>query len=378
MIPLFKVFMAPDAAEHVAKVLQSGYIGQGAKVEEFEQKLQEYLGASHVVTLNSGTSALHLALRLIKTHVHNAYASLAPKTEILTTPLTCTATNFPILANGLKPRWVDVDPETCNIDIGDLRRKISRDTLAIMVVHWGGYPCDLNGIAGVQEECIKLYGYKPPIIEDCAHAFGAAYDSKLLGNHGNYCCFSFQAIKHLTAGDGGLLVCPDAPSYQRAVLLRWYGLDRTSTTEMRCVQNVQEWGFKFHMNDINAAIGLANLPHIEQILAKHRSNGAFYEEELAGTGAVELLKYHSNRDPAYWMYTIRVRKRLRFVRWMRENGITVSRVHDRNDKHDCLREFRSILPGTDQICDDMICIPSGWWVSEEDRAHVVATIRKGW
>lgn len=354
-------------------VLQSGYIGQGPKVEEFEQKLQEFLGAPHVATMNSATSALHLALHLIKTSNIRS-----DRTEVLTVPLTCTATNFPIMANGLELKWVDTDPSTCNIDVIDLRRKISCKTLAIMVVHWGGYPCDLGAIRQVQEECVKLYDYCPPVIEDCAHAFGASYRGALLGNHGNYCCFSFQAIKHLTTGDGGLLVCPFALSHDRAILLRWYGLDRTGKTEMRCVQNVYEWGFKFHMNDINAAIGLANLPYIEGVLKTHRDNGAYYNRELAGVSGIKLLDYNDERDCSYWIYTIRVDDRANFIKHMRAKGIAVSRVHERNDKHHCLERFRSSLPGTDEICADMICIPCGWWVSEEDRAHIVESIKEGW
>ena len=171
--------MADDAAPNLGEVLQSGYIGQGAKVEEFEEELHEFLGAPYLATLNSATSALHLALHLVKT-------ACPTKTEVLTIPLTCTATNFPIVANGLVPKWVDTDPLTCNIDVIDLRRKVSEKTLAIMIVHWGGYPCDLNAIKDIQHECEGLYGYRPPVIEDCAHAFGATYDGKLLGNHSNY------------------------------------------------------------------------------------------------------------------------------------------------------------------------------------------------
>jgi dTDP-4-amino-4,6-dideoxygalactose transaminase len=370
MIPLFKVFMADEASGRVGDVLKSGYIGQGSKVDEFEQRLQEFLGAPYVATVNSATSAIHLALHLVKTKCPS-------RTKVLTIPITCTATNFPILANGLEPKWVDTDPLTCNIDCVDLRRKVDNDTLAIVVVHWGGYPCDLNAIREVQDDCEKWYGYRPPVIEDCAHAFGASYYGKLLGNHGNYCCFSFQAIKHLTTGDGGLLSCPDAHSHDRAILLRWYGLDRASSTDMRCVQNVSEWGFKFHMNDINASIGLANLAHIDGILDRYRANGLYYDRELAGVDGVKLLDY-DRQGCAYWIYTIRVRDRSNFVKHMRSRGVSVSQVHDRNDKHECMSLARGGLPGTDEICADMICIPCGWWVSDEDREHIVASIKEGW
>jgi len=372
-IPLFKVFMSEDAHTMLGPVLQSGYIGQGPKVEEFEEALRSYLGTPYVNTLNCGTSGLHLALHMIKEEL-----SYGDRNEVLTTPLTCTATNWPILANGLKIRWVDVDPNTANIDLQDLERKINERTLAIMVVHWGGYPCDLSRLKLICKKSKSLYGYEPPVIEDCAHAFGATYGGKRIGNHGNYCMFSLQAIKHLTTGDGGLLVCPDDASHRRAKLLRWYGLDRTCSADFRCEQNVAEWGFKFHMNDIAATIGLANFNHIEAILYAHHTNGLYYEEHLENVSGVKLLEKRLDRESAYWIYTMRVENRDDFIRKMKEHGIAVSRVHDRNDKHQCVHQYRSALPGLDEICADMICIPCGWWVGDEEREYIVGKIKEGW
>tara|TARA_Y100000034_G_C6872475_1_gene398536 strand:+ start:344 stop:1492 length:1149 start_codon:yes stop_codon:yes gene_type:complete len=368
-IPLFKVFMADDVIEDLSDVLASGYIGQGPKVEEFENLMKEFVGNPYCNTTNAGTSALHLALHMVKS---------GERHEVLTTPLTCTATNFPIRANGLDIKWVDVDPTTCNMDLRDLRRKISPKTLAIMVVHWGGYPCDLDELRKVQDECEDLYGFRPPVIEDCAHAFGATYKGKLLGNHGNICMFSFQAIKHLTTGDGGLLVSPDYNMHSRAKLLRWYGLDREKSPDMRCEQNVSEWGYKMHMNDINATIGIKNFHHLKDVLTKHQENGKQYTRSLEGIPGVTLLENADDRESTYWIYTLRVSDRDGFIKKLKESGIAASRVHDRNDKHEGLQEYRSMLPGTDEICSDMICIPCGWWVSEEEIGFVVDTIKKGW
>jgi dTDP-4-amino-4,6-dideoxygalactose transaminase len=364
--------MAPDVTAPLSDVLHSGYVGQGQKVEEFEEGLRAFTGSDYCNTLNSGTSALHLALHLVKD-------SASPeRDEILTTPITCTATTFAILANNLRPRWVDVDRTTCNIDPEDIRRKLGPRTLAIMIVHWGGNPCDLNEIRMVQEACRDEFGFYPPVIEDCAHALGAQYQNKRLGNHGNICAFSFQAIKHLTTGDGGLLVSPDDHMHRRAKLLRWYGLDRTSSVDMRCDQNVGEWGYKFHMNDINATIGLRNLRHMEQVVSTHQENGEFYNDALAGVGGVTCQQSRDDRRSAHWVYTLHVERRDDFVRYMTENGVQVSRVHDRNDKHDCVESFREALPNTERACASMICIPCGWWVTREDREYVGALIKKGW
>ena len=155
-IPLFKVYMSENAPEEVTKVLKSGFIGQGSKVDEFESKLKEFFKSDYVATTNAATSAEHLALHLLKKpemniEVFNGLASkenhwngLEDGDEVLATPLTCTATNFPILANNLKIKWVDIDPNTLNIDLDDLSRKITSKTKVIFLVHWGGYPVDLD------------------------------------------------------------------------------------------------------------------------------------------------------------------------------------------------------------------------------------------
>ena len=163
-IPLFKVYMNPTAKDEVGKVLDSGYIGQGPQVDKFESALKEYFNQDYLTTLNSGTSALHLALHLLKkpdeNHdfyhgtivAPNIWPGLKDGDEVLCTSLTCTASNFPVLANGLKIKWVDVDPKTLNMDLDDLERKLSPKTKAIIGVHWGGYPLDLDRIKEIQKK----------------------------------------------------------------------------------------------------------------------------------------------------------------------------------------------------------------------------------
>jgi dTDP-4-amino-4,6-dideoxygalactose transaminase len=158
------------------------------------------------------------------------------------------------------------------MDLDDLRRKISPQTAAIMLVHWGGYPNDLDRVRDVQRECQSRFGFMPPIIEDAAHAMGSKYAGRRLGCHANYTVYSLQAIKHLTAGDGGILLCPDQEQSEKARLLRWYGIDRRNSMDFRCGHDIADWGYKFHMNDINAAIGLANLELLEDTLARHYDN----------------------------------------------------------------------------------------------------------
>lgn len=376
-IPLFKVFMANDVMEPLNKVLQSGYIGQGPKVDELESKLSDYLGTSYVNALNSATSGLHLALHLIKDFYGKEHNGVV-RDEIITTPLTCTATNFPILANGLKIKWADIDPASCNIDLADVRRKIGPKTLGIMVVHWGGLPLNLDELKNIQNDSLRLYGNEIPIIEDCAHAFGSRYGNQMIGNSGNFCVFSFQAIKHLTTGDGGLLVTPNDYFHRKAKLLRWFGLDRTSSADFRCSQNISDWGYKFHMNDIAASIGLSNFEHIQEIVQSHHDNYLWLHKELSNLNGITTMRNDPLNYSSSWIMTLLVESRDEFMKKMKEHGIGISRVHDRNDKHDCLKEFRSFLPNTDYVCEKMCCIPCGWWVSKEDRQYIVDCIKQGW
>ncbi len=371
-IPLFKVRMSPLAGERVAAVLQSGYIGQGQEVDLFERELGDYLSHPAPLTLNSATSGLILALRL-------ACGDGQEPGEILTPPITCTATNWAILAAGHRIRWVDTSPLDGNLDVEDLRRKISPQTRAIMLVHWAGYPNDLDGVRSVQRECLERFGHYPPVIEDAAHALGATYQGRRLGSQGNYTVFSFQAIKHLTCGDGGALLCPDEETSRRGRLLRWYGLDRTQSDIFRCEQDVKEWGYKFHMNDINAVIGRANLPLLDETLGAHQANAKYYREELRQVPGITLLHEAPDRVSAAWLLTIRVANRDGLQAKLREQGVMCGRVHERNDRYTCSQPFHDgDLPGTDVMHREMLCVPVGWWLTPDDRQYIVDIIRQGW
>lgn len=377
-IPLFKVFMADTAAAEVTKVLNSGYIGQGPKVEEFEDKLRNWFNHDYCVTLNNGTSGLHLALHLLKTPF-NQWAGLSFGDEVLSTPLTCTASNFPTLANGLQIKWVDIDSNTLNIDLNDLARKITAKTRVILLVHWGGMPIDLDRVKEIQHKSYKLFGFKPAVIEDCAHSLGSTYKGKKLGSHGNICMFSFQAIKHLTTIDGGLLILPHQELYKRAKLLRWYGIDRESNRkDFRCEADILEWGFKFHMNDICATVGIENIKHTDFVIQRHRENAFFYNQELKNINGVTLLENPIDRESAYWLYTIKVKDRDNFIKMLKDKGIASSRVHERNDKHTCAKKYISILPNLEKVVKEMVCIPAGWWVTDEDREYIINCIKGGW
>src|SRR3989338_535747 len=228
-IPLFKVAMHPSVISELEKTIATGFITQGPKVEEFEMKLKAFLGAEYVLTLNSATSGLSLAYRLLEIATSdNSWPGTHDGDLVLSTPLTCFATNAPILTSRtrLGIRWIDTDLKTGNIDLDDLESKLTNQTKIITFVHWGGNPVNMTRLSQILDRSEQRIGFRPKVIEDCAHAFGAEFQDQKLGNSGNICVFSFQAIKHLTTSDGGAIVLPTKELYERAKLLRWYGIDR--------------------------------------------------------------------------------------------------------------------------------------------------------
>lgn len=374
-IPLFKVFMNETVPQSLSSVLMSGYITQGPKVDEFEKELIKFIGNPYLLTLNSATSGLMLALKLLLNNDFDVNNDI-----VLTPALTCFATTASLLAYNVNIRWIDVDPKTMNVNLDDLRNKLSEKTKIIYVVHWAGYPVDLDELKNLQEYSYEKFGFRPMIVEDCAHAFGATYKGKKLGNHGNICVYSLQAIKHLTTGDGGIIVLPNEELYNRAKLLRWYGIDRDrrnyNKKDFRLEHDIVESGYKFHMNDINATIGLNNLVSIGDILRKDRDNAKYFMENLQNINGVTLLENKTDRESAWWLFTILVNRKNEFIEYMKNKNIIASQVHQRNDIHSCVSKFKEQLPFLDVIETQMVCIPVGWWVTENDRQYIVQCIKE--
>jgi dTDP-4-amino-4,6-dideoxygalactose transaminase len=236
-----------------------------------------------------------------------------------------------------------------------VKRKVTRRTKAIMAVDWAGRSCDYRAM-----------NWGLPIIQDAAHnLFVDAY------NHGNYVAWSFQAIKHLTTGDGGALLVPER-QYERARLLRWYGLDRTSSADFRCSQDIKEVGYKYHMNDIAASIGLANIPHVPDLVARHRENAAWYSQALQDVPG--LTSPPEDPGSSWWLYCVLVDDRASLIAHLASRGISASPVHRRNDTHPAFFYPNGPLPGVDAFAEHEVAIPVGWWLSNNDRARVVAAV----
>lgn len=372
-IPLFKVLMSPAADKAVAEVLKSGHIAQGPKVDEFEKQLKAALGlfnAQEVITVNSGTSALHLAMVL---------AGIGPGDLVAVSPMTCSATISPIFHLGAKPLWIDVDPLTGCMSTKSLAKALTDfEVKAVVAIDWAGVPCNYGAIRDI----IMSAGTKTAIIEDAAHAmFARGYDGQPIGRKAltpdveHYISFSMQAIKHLTTGDGGALIPPVAQA-ERARKLRWFGLDRRSSKDFRSEQEITEAGYKFHMNDIAAAIGLTNLPLAQIAVEQHKTNAKEYWKAFCGLQPkVKVAPYYEGAS--YWIYTILVDDRASFQAHMTKCGVDTSQVHRRNDTQPAFNDGSAgKLPGVEAFSAEQISIPVGWWLSAEDKERIISAVRQ--
>jgi perosamine synthetase len=362
MIPLIKTNIPPREIlmPELEKVLYSGYVAQGEKVEEFERAFEAFVGKGYSLSLNSGTAALHIALIL---------AGVKPGDEVISTPLTAEPTNVAIKMVGANIRYADIDYETGNIDPASVEMKINNKTKAILVVDYAGIPVNVPKLQEISEK------YKIPVIEDAAHALGAKFNGKLTGEHFPYTVFSFQAIKHLTTIDGGILQIQNQEEYVKGKLIRWFGIDKKLT---RLENDIKFQGYKYHMNNVNATIGLIQLNGIYKIIEAYISNGKYYDEAFKNVPGIELLSYYPGSEPSYWLYTMKVENRDDFINKLEVNGIMASQLHKRSDSHTFLNDFNEELPSMDRFYKRLVHIPCGWWVKTEDREKILKTIKEGW
>jgi len=362
MIPIVKPFLPKreDLIPRLEKIIYSGYIAEGVATVSFENKLSELIGNPYCLALNSGTAALHIALTIL---------GITQNDEVISTPLTAEPTNTTIALTGAKVVFADVEIETGLISPDSIEERITERTKAIIVVHYAGMVCDMDRINAISEK------YNIPVIEDAAHAFLAMYNGKYLGSNSRFSCFSFQAIKHLTTIDGGLLCLSSEQDFIRAKKMRWFGLDKQIP---RLENDITEAGFKYHMNNVNATIGLVQLEYLEENVMQYVNNGQFFDEHLKFVSGVKLIPYHNNTMSSYWLYTMKVERRADFIEMMASNGITASPLHLRNDRHSVFKSKNLNLPNLDSFYEDFVHIPCGWWLSREDRQRIVYLIQKGW
>jgi len=363
-IVMFYPYMPEEAVQAAAKTLRTRWIGQGPKVDEVEEKFSKKFNIPYSVTLNSGTSALHMAL---------AIADIKPGNEVITTPMTCTATNIPILYRGATPVFADIQPDTLNIDPESIRQKVTEKTKAIMVVHWAGYPCDMKEIHDIAKQ------YNLFIIEDAAHALGATYRSLFIGSISDFTCFSFQSIKQITTIDGGMLTMKDAEAYKKAKIQRWYGIDREFKGDLFWKYQIKEPGYKYHMNDVTASILDVQLDHFEKVMQRRREIVNRYLRELQNIPGLTLLRRDSDRQSGDWLFTILVERREDFIKKLKDNNIEASQVHVRNDICPIFGgQRRQDLPVMNSLENKYVSIPLHPHLTYEEVNRIIDTIKSGW
>lgn len=275
------IFGAPligqEEINEVVKTLKSGWIGTGPKCFQFENDFSSYTGAKFSLALNSCTSALHLSL---------IASGIGKGDEVITTPLTFNATVNSIWHTGAKPILVDINPETLNIDPQKIEKAITKKTKAIIPVHFGGLPCEMDAIKKIAKK------YKLIIIEDAAHAIGARYKSKKIGNLGNLTCFSFYANKNITTAEGGMLTTDNKKIADKVKTLRLHGLSgdawkRYNSKKIIYAETVYP-GFKYNMTDIQASLGIWQLKKVEKFLKIREQYAKVYDKYLNDIPGIKL------------------------------------------------------------------------------------------
>ncbi len=369
LIPNYIPFVPKESIDNAVATLKTNWIGgDGPKVKEFEVEIAKIIKNKNVFAVSSGTAALQMALRL----------SRVAGGEVVSSPMTCFATNAAIVNEGGIPVWADIDPTTGNIDPNDIAKKITKRTRAIMVVHWGGAPAEIdtiNRIAAI---------YKIPVIEDAAQALGSEYAGKPIGTHSDFVAFSTQAIKIINTIDGGLLATKKKIDTKRGKILRWYGIDRERRTWDKHFTlwkyPIREIGYKAQMTDVNAAIGLGQIPYFKNILTQRRKNALLYEKALKESKSIRFQKILPEAESNYWMFTVLCKDaKTKKLLWekMRKISVKIEQAHTRNDIYPVFRRYRKEkLQGVTYFNEHHVIVPVGHWVDSK-MSNAIANVLSG-
>lgn len=352
---LFNTFVSEEAKQLVQEVLDSGFLNQGQMVVRFEQALSDF-GLENPSTVNSCTAGLHLALECCNVRGK----------EVILPAQTFIATGLAVLMAGGTPIFVDIELNG-NISYNSIKASINENTGAIICVHWGGVPADVIKINELAKE------NNIPVIEDAAHAFGAEVNGHKVGTISDFTVFSFQSIKLLTTGDGGAICCKNPEHLERIQKLKWFGIDKNNIKrayEGHRLNDVTEISYKYHMNNIAAALGVGNLPYIKNILQKRRLIADYYRSNIHHVDHPKVNEYDS---PSYWLYTIRSYNRKKIIEKLRNRGIECSTVDQRIDNNYVFPTW-SYLPEQEIFDLTQLSIPCHEKLTKEDIELVTDTI----
>jgi perosamine synthetase len=361
-IQLFKTRLAPEAIDAAVAVLESGWLGQGARVSEFEAAFGGYVGATNCIAVATGTAAIHMALHVL---------DLEPGTEVITTPQTWVSTHYAIQYVGCVPVLADIDPATGNIDPQEIERRITDRTGAIVVVHYCGYPCDLDEILAIAGK------HGLPVVEDAAHAVGAKYKGRKIGSGATLQCFSFGPIKNLPMVHGGAITSSDGTHFARFRALRSMGLARSSHERLRSAASsyrpdfeLAESGYRYELPDLHAAIGLAQLPHVAEENAARKRVADAYRDGFADAPGIRALDYSDDRTSAYHMYPILAEDRDAVAEELHRREINVGVHYPLNTllAHDD-------VPRAREFASQTLTLPIHPWLTDDEVAAVIDGVR---
>lgn len=373
MLPYGRQWVDEADVEAVAEVLRSDWLTTGPKVQEFEQRVAEYVGAREAVAVNSGTAALHVA----------AFAAgIGPGDEVITTPLTFAASASCVLYLGGRPVFADVCADTLNLDSKDMARKITPKTKAIISVDFTGQPCDYKAIRALAEE------HRLVVIEDAAHALGAEYNGQRVGTLNELTTFSFHPVKHITTGEGGMITTDDPDLAAKMRSFRTHGI----TADFRQRAEAGSWiyemvalGYNYRLPDINCALGLAQMNRLDEWLARRREIAAHYTEAFTSMPEVDVPQILPGTNPAWHLYVIELNlERLRvgrkevFAALRAENiGVNVHYIPVYwHPYYQALGYDQGLCPVAEATYERLISLPMFPTMTDENVRDVITAISK--
>ena len=365
MLPVSRPSIGQEELREVEKVFSTGWLGLGSAVFEFENKLREYLGAKHVLAVNTGTTALHIAL--------DAFG-IEQGDEVIVPSLTFCASIQAITALKAIPVFCEISPDNLNMDITDVRKRITQKTKAIMPVHYCGQACDMDALI----EIGKTYGIA--IVEDAAHAFGSTYRGQKIGSFGDATCFSFDPIKNLTCGEGGAIAVSDDSVAEAIRTKRILGIDKDTwhryKNERSWFYEVTTQGYRYHMSNINAAIGLAQFKKLDLFIERKREIIEKYNDTFADIDGVKILSWDLN-ETAPFTYIIRVLDGVRedLMEFLKEKGVGTGIHYIPNHLHPFFRPFWTPLPITEQVGEEILTLPLYYDMTDEQVTMVIQSVR---
>lgn len=364
-IPIHRPAIGEVEIEAVRSVLESGWLGMGSRTVEFERRLCELLGVQHAVAVSSGSAALHLALAVL---------GLEPGDEVIVPSMTFVSCPQAVVAAGGRPVFCEVDPHTVTLDLADVARRITPSTRAVMPVHYGGFPCQMDELLALAHE------HDLTVVEDAAHAFGSEYRGRMVGSIGNLACFSFDPVKNITCGEGGAITTGDDERAERLRLMRNLGVGRDSWSRRGqgrpWYYEASDFGLRYHLTDVNAAIGLAQLDRLEELRARKRKLLGRYRRGLEGLDGIELIA--GEIETAFpFLCALRVAdgRRDELADWLETKGIQAWVHFVPSHLQPAFAGLSEPLPVTEALYDELLTLPMYAELSDSDVDRVVKEVR---